>query len=329
MRIILFLVVTILIGLSACQQRIPEQLSGDYFGQELPGSEPVLFAPGYVSSGIYTRDVSIAPDGKSVYFSASSRGFNFIMFTEQINGVWTEPKIASFCGNGAWYDYEPLVTPDGNRILFLSTRPPAGKDPKPGWFYEDIWAVDKTEQGWSEPKPLDSSINTDNGEFFPSVALNGTLYFTRSYADSNRIFRSEQNATAYAAPKIVTIDGSEHLKYYNAFISPDESYMIACVSGLDSTNNPLYAVAYSKEKGKFHPFERLPESINRPGQRATAASVSSDGRFLFFASSAPKNPELNIKPGISQTQLFEMLQKPQNGMSNVYWVSTKGLIKNP
>ncbi|MGD9993964.1 MAG: TolB family protein [Salinivirgaceae bacterium] len=327
MKTKLYLIVSVLIALNACQQRNPEQLSGDYFGQEFPGSEPVLFAPGYVSSGIYTRDVSIAPDGKSVYFSASSRGFNFIMFTEQINGVWTEPEIASFCGNGAWYDYEPLVTPDGNRILFLSTRPPAGKDPKPGWFYEDIWAVDKTDQGWSEPKPLDSSINTANGEFFPSLTQNGTLYFTRSYADSNRIFRSEKMADAYAIPEMVSIESSEHLKYYNAFISPDESYMIACVSGLDSTNNPLYAVAYAKEKGKFHPFELLPERINRPGQRATAASVSSDGKFLFFASSAPKNPELNIKPGISQTQLFDMLQKPQNGMSNVYWVSTKGLIK--
>ncbi len=38
-------------------------LSGPFLGQALPDSIPELFAPGVVSTGMFTRDVAISPDG--------------------------------------------------------------------------------------------------------------------------------------------------------------------------------------------------------------------------------------------------------------------------
>ena len=47
------------------------ELRGPYLGQELPGLEPRLFAPGAVSTGLATRDVAMTPDGDELFFMSS------------------------------------------------------------------------------------------------------------------------------------------------------------------------------------------------------------------------------------------------------------------
>ena len=44
------------------------ELRGPYLGQEPPGLEPRLFAPGVVSTGLATRDLAMTPDGDELYF---------------------------------------------------------------------------------------------------------------------------------------------------------------------------------------------------------------------------------------------------------------------
>ena len=39
------------------------ELVGDYVGQVPPGGTPEIFAPGLITTGIYTRDVAMTPDG--------------------------------------------------------------------------------------------------------------------------------------------------------------------------------------------------------------------------------------------------------------------------
>jgi len=85
-------------------------LSGPYLGQMLPDSVPELFAPGVVSTGMFTCDVAISPDGKEIYF----------------------------------------------------------------------WVVERNAEGWGYPQNLGEPVNTDGGEFFPSLTNEGTLYFTRN-----------------------------------------------------------------------------------------------------------------------------------------------------
>ena len=45
--------------------------SGEYFGQTPAGDEPQLFAPGIISTPLYTRDITMMPDGNEIYFSIS------------------------------------------------------------------------------------------------------------------------------------------------------------------------------------------------------------------------------------------------------------------
>lgn len=44
-------------------------LSGPYLGQELPGRQPELFAPGIISTGLADLNSVFSPDGKEFYYA--------------------------------------------------------------------------------------------------------------------------------------------------------------------------------------------------------------------------------------------------------------------
>ena len=145
------------------------ELRGPYLGQEPPGLEPQIFAPGVVSTGLATRDLAMTPDGDEIYFGVTAGGKTAIMVTRLTDGVWSEPVVAPFSGRSL--DIEPSISADGQRFFFLSTRPQPHQEEKPGWVYQDIWVMDREGDGWGEPSNLGPPVNTDAPEYFPSVTV--------------------------------------------------------------------------------------------------------------------------------------------------------------
>ena len=139
-------------------------LSGPYLGQSLPDSVPRLFAPGVVSTGMFTRDVALSPDGNEIYFCVAIGNYTYstILYSKLVNGTWTSPEIVPFSGGPGVMDFEPAFSSDGSRMYFLSTRPDGDEEPGD----QDIWYVDRTESGWGNPVNLGEPVNTDGGEFF-------------------------------------------------------------------------------------------------------------------------------------------------------------------
>ena len=112
-------------------------LSGPYLGQSVPGTEPKLFAPGVISTGMYTRDMAISPDGKEIYYCVAIGNYTYstILYTREVNGRWQEPQIVPFSGGPGVIDFEPAFSPDGSRLYFLSTRPDGAEAPGA----QEIW----------------------------------------------------------------------------------------------------------------------------------------------------------------------------------------------
>jgi hypothetical protein len=71
-------------------------LTGPYLGQAPPGTEPEVFAPGIVSTGMYTRDIAMPADGSEMYWSVMESGFSVIMGSRLVDGRWTEPEVVPF-----------------------------------------------------------------------------------------------------------------------------------------------------------------------------------------------------------------------------------------
>ena len=69
-------------------------LTGDYLGQTPPGSTPVIFAPGIVSTaGKNEHTLSFSPDGTEMFLTRDPDRVTMVM-RRQENGEWTEPQTA-------------------------------------------------------------------------------------------------------------------------------------------------------------------------------------------------------------------------------------------
>lgn len=114
-----------------------------YFAQKPPGINPELFAPGIISTEKYFEiSCTLTPEGKEFYFTRRGEEFgdtNTILVSKLMNGKWTKPKVALF--SGTHFDYEPHISPDGNRLYFGTNRP-ALVEGEPGRG-GNIWYVER------------------------------------------------------------------------------------------------------------------------------------------------------------------------------------------
>jgi len=297
---------------------------GDYLGQELPGREPELFAPGLVTTGMYTRDVAVSPGGDEIYFSVATGGSSVIMVARRKDGRWLEATVAPF--SGVWRDFEPFVAPDGDRLLFLSNRPPAGQEPKPGWDHQNIWLTTRRGDTWSEPELLPGPVNTEAREFFPSVTADGTLYFTRGGGGLEaEILRSRWIDGRYSEPEALPAEVNSVDSQFNGFISADEDLLLFAATGRDDSRgeSDCYVSFRSPDDRWRGPFN-LGDRVNDEG-RCDAASLSPDGRILFFMSTRRDPAEAGDLRGMTLSELLARQARPGNGSADIYWVDA-GLI---
>lgn len=304
----------------------PPALTGDYLGQPLPGSEPQLFAGGVVSTGLDERDVTMTPDGKELYFTAQVGGnglFSAILVTRQVEGKWTPIEVAPF--SGQYLDLEPAISPEGGKLFFVSNRPRPGSDQLSG--SEDIWVMDREGDGWGEPHNLGPPVNTDQPEFFPSVTRDGTLYFTGRDADGGEaIFRSRPAAGGYATPQRLGPEVNSGQARFNAFVAPDESFVIVSViGGKGSLGGPDYYVVFRSADDRFHEPIHLDDRINTPTGAEWSASLSPDGKVLFFMSSRSVIQDHVAPRRMSHDEIWRLHGLAMNGSSDIWWVDA-GLI---
>jgi hypothetical protein len=328
-KILIFIVQLSILFLYSCSSNNQFPIvRGDYLGQVLPNETPQLFAPGIISTGLYERDIAISPDGNEIYYGLAFGQIVTIMATRLVGGSWTEPEVASFASNLDYFYFEPCLSFDGSKIMFLCTRPPAGKEPKPGWSHQNIWVSDRTENGgWSEPYELGSPVNSDNAEYFPSLTQDGTLYFTRQMPKAgSAIYRSRWIDGQYTEPEKVPDPVNQEGNLYNAYISSDESFLIACVTRKNEVNAPRVAEYCVFFRGKDDVWTKginMSELINPPVGSAISPYVSPDGRYFFFASAVADLDDITALGQPKLSQIMDRYNSPQNGSSDIYWVDAR------
>jgi hypothetical protein len=298
---------------------------GPYVGQTPPGDTAEVFAPGIVSTGMYTRDVAMTPDGRELYFGVMVGGLAVIMETRLGPDGWSEPEVAPFSRDPRYFDLEPAISPDGSTFYFLSTRLPPGQEPSESevrrWVNQDIWAMDRVGEGWGEPYNLGPPINTEASEFFPSVTRDGTMYFTRGDdTGESHIYRSRLVDGRYGEPEKLGPEVNSTPSQYNAFIAPDESYLILCTGGRDdSLGGTDYYVVFRDEDDVWSGPVNLGAAVNTPGGGEFSPYVSPDGRYLFFMSSR-RRPLADLPATLHRDDLERLHQRPGNGTAGIWWI---------
>ena len=152
-------------------------LKGSYLGQKPPGKPAQQFAVNIFDSKYqgFHSNIIFSPDGKEAYWQLNKghgSRLQGIFESRYENGIWTEPQVAFFSSlvEGGMDD-APFISPDGNKFFFLSYRPIEKGDKSEKC---NIWVMDRTKEGWSDPKPLLPIVNSPAGTLTisaPSIGL--------------------------------------------------------------------------------------------------------------------------------------------------------------
>ncbi len=301
----------------AAQRQRFEDLTGPYLGQKPPGLTPAVFAPGLVSTGAFERDVAITPEGREIYFSMVGPGYahSGVVVTRLVDGHWTEPEIVRGFEDPRDMSLEPALAADGNTLFFLSNRPDPASGGKAG--NQDIWAITRGVGGWSEPRNLGAPINSALPEYFPSATRDGTLYFTREETGGlGAIWRARRADGRYQQPEKLPAQVNSGRSQFNAFVAPDESYVIVPVQGrADSVGGCDYYVVFRESDDRWSEPINLGPAVNTAGSQEYSPYVSPDGRYFFFMTSRLLRPER-----LTYRVLCEWHDRAGNGNPDIWWV---------
>jgi hypothetical protein len=298
-------------------------LQGDYLGQPPPGATPRLFAPGVVSTGLFDRDIAVTPGGDEIYFGVAGPGYSWatILFTRRVaGGRWTRPERAPFTAPLPATDLEPALSPDGRRLFFLSDRPRTAGEPHGN---SDIWFVERSGTGWGEPQNLGSPVSSPDQEYFPSVTRDGSLYFTRQRKGErgNLIYRSALVEGRYAEPERLPSPVNAGPTQFNAFVAPDESYLIFSSPGRkDAIGQSDYYVCFRSRDGTWSDAVNLGPRVNVKGSDGYSPYVSPDGRYFFFMSRRRGALEARAGRPLTPADILELHGVPENGNADTYWM---------
>lgn len=298
------------------------RLAGPYLGQAPALSDPVVFAPGIVSTGLGERDLAMMPDGSEIYWAVVVGQYELttVMMSRRVDGIWTEPEVAPCCTESEYMHLEPHITPDGAHFMWLTNRP--GPGPHNGG--QEIWVMDRVGEGWGDAYPLPEIINTADSEYFPSVTRDGTLYFTRSPAGGgeNRIWRSRMVDGEYQEPELLPEAVNMGRARYNAFIDPDEGFLLLTAAGMEDTlGGADYYVVFRNDDDEWSDPVNLGASVNTAGNLEHSPYVSPDGQFFFFMSRRLDADAFAPGGVFDGHAVREMAGGPETGGWDIYWMS--------
>jgi hypothetical protein len=291
-----------------------------YFGLSTPGTSPVVFSPDIISTHRNERDFTISPSGHEMFYSLvlPNNTLSVILYLQFDGFFWSEPQVARF--SGQWSDLEPAYSPDGSKLFFASKRPYNNQDTIDNW---NLWYIEYTNQGWSNAIAVGEPVNTDGNEFYPSITNEGAIYFTATRDDSfgmEDIYVSYLIGGEYSEP-VNLGDSINTAGYeYNAYIAPDESFLIFGSFGRKDEygGGDLY-ISFRKPDGTWTKSKNMGKGINSD-KLDYCPFVTRDQQFLFFTSQRI-DPALEISNRKNIGAVLQLADGIENGLGNIYWVS--------
>ncbi len=293
-----------------------------------PPAQVALFAQGIFSTHRNELNSCFSPDGKMFLYTIANNSYSDTFYTIFIsyftNGAWSSPQVAPF--SGQFSDADPFFAPDGKRVYFISKRP-SEKSAAPKSDF-DIWFVDVSSDGelGTSLQPL-TEINSDKDELYPSVAMNGNLYYsTENDVTGYDIMVSRLTSAGFAQPESISPTVNTTATEYDAYIAPDESYLIFTAMGRPDGLGSGDLYISRKVNNQWTAARNLGPDINSPFMDQ-CPWVSADGKSLFFTSFRDNNA-YEFKKTVSTQHYLQLLESPWNGSGNLFWVNSQSIFQS-
>ncbi len=245
--------------------------------------QPVLFAPGTISGPANDGSPTFTPDGDTLFFTRSTATWSAIMESHRVHGAWAVPQLASF--SGEWPDSSPSLAPDGSYLMFTSSRP---RDPaKPsGQRDAQLYRVTRRGDAWGTPEKLPAEVNVGPSIWKPSIAADGTIYFTSIDAKGHKqLLSAARQGAGYArATPLPFSDGTT--ADVDPEIAPDGSFLVFASSGrvADDPHDHMFIVR--RTAGGWGSVQPIRYAGDDAGGRSTEQEphLGADRTTIFFAS---------------------------------------------
>lgn len=270
------LLILTVVNINAQKTKFPE-ISGPYFGLKPPANAPDYFALGIITveENFEHSAAVFSPDNNEVFWCTNVDFYtdrrvvgNLRLYTMKIvDGKWTAPQIAPFTKNIRVE--RPVFSTDGSKLFIeYGSNPNRESD-------SDIYVVERTGEGWSDPVPVSPLINTPAMERLQCVTADGSLYFSRDpFTANEEIFVSRFVNGKFSEPEKLG-DSYNSTDYEVAvLLAPDEEYML--IWQINSKHSSKLTVSYKKEDGSWT------ERIQAPYYCGGFLALSPDGKYLFF-----------------------------------------------
>ena len=249
-----------------------------YLGQTPPDTIPEIFGPGFISSANAVEySICFSADGKEIYFSRYTPNVsNTIWWTHFVSSAWTTPVTAPFTGN--YYNSEPFITYDNQKMYFVSERGSANDF--------QLYFMNRSGSAWSTPQRLMAPFSLDKIKMFPTLALNGNLYF--SQMDDNQRFyfyMARNNNGVFETPVKLSTTINAFYIHGHAFIAPDESYIVFDAIPTQQSTGAMIYVSFKKADSTWDTPIILNNAINSTDNQY-CPYISPDGKYMFYTKQA-------------------------------------------
>lgn len=262
------------------------EANGDYMGQPEPGRTPKIFAPNFISTEEYEFGSVFNSDATEFFYGVDANGKNEIRYSKLEDGSWSHPK--SILSHSSYGYNDPFLSPDDSRMYFISNRALDGL----GKAKEDIdiWYVERTDMGWSEPINAGPHINSSGEEYYISFTNAGTMYFSSNKNASEENGSSDQDIyhSEYvdgSFQKAVRMGDAINTTDYEAdvFVDPAEQYLIFCAMRSDGFGRGDLYISFKNGDGTWSKSKNMGDVINTKNHEL-CPFVTADGKYLFYTS---------------------------------------------
>lgn len=184
--------------------------------------------------------------------------------------------------NSSFHEYSPLVSPDGNTMIFTSNRPTEGVPS--GKLYEDIYISKRVNNQWTKPQKISPNINIRFNDAAASLSRDGkTLIIYYEYGGGD-IYISQLKGNEWSKPIPLNQNVNSPASWEtSAFVTADGKQLYFTSNRAGGMGSLDIYVSEMEMTGDWGKAKNLGPVINTSG-REDSPAVDADGKTLFFSS---------------------------------------------
>ena len=248
-----------------------------HFELSWPGSTPERVAEGIINTDALEINLVFNRDYTELYFARVVDGEFRIFRSDNLNGRWTSPRPLALYPEGFQGEaVDMALSPDDQSLYFLGITQDGA----------NIWVSNRSGDGWSLAQKLDSSVNTQNAEFYPVAVADGSLYYVSDRPGEpspQTLYKSTLKSDGRFAPGIPVGPPVDNEKSKgDTYVAADESYIILSSDDRDGFGSSDLYISFSTPDGGWSEPRNMGPEINGPA-REFCPMVSFDGKWLMFS----------------------------------------------